>query len=76
MSSQKNINNPNIPKGCLISQILLPFLHTQQTTRFIYMEHSSEYWILSWEESIGAGLGKIEARVENDVLSDSDIQDE
>ena len=40
------------------------------------MEHSSEYWILSWEESIGAGLGKIEARVENDVLSDSDIQDE
>ena len=42
------------------------------------MEHSSEYWIPSWEElrSIGAGLGKIEARVENDVLSDSDIQDE
>ena len=76
MSSQKNINNPNIPKGCLISQILLPFLHTQRLLG-LSTWNTLQNIGFSPGRSIGAGLGKIEARVENDVLlSDSDIQDE
>ena len=76
MSSQKNINNPNIPKGCLISQILLPFLHTHSRLLGLSTWNTLQNIGFSPGRSIGAGLGKIEARVENDVLSDSDIQDE